>query len=160
MPKLDPVSIWSVSCHSVSVSIGTNGWKEVYFFQSVSQVKRSIGRYQSEKANPPITKKPKGCRLLSNIDCLVAAKPYVLRSKISSHMRVCTMVADGLVFIWRQDTCNHRDDVGWPVRLRIAQRTNEMDGFLQHCSNCSALAMELLQFCTKPSKWYHPKSIH
>ena len=27
------------------------------------------------------------------------------------------------------------------------------DGLVQDCSNSSALAMELLQSCTKPSKW-------
>ena len=32
-------------------------------------------------------------------------------------------------------------------------RANKIDGLVQDCSNSSALAMELLQFCTKPSKY-------
>ena len=33
----------------------------------------------------------------------------------------------------------------------------KFDGLVQDCSNSSALAMELLQSCTKPSKWiFHP----
>ena len=30
-------------------------------------------------------------------------------------------------------------------------REYNIDGLVQDCSNCSALAMELLQYCTKPS---------
>ena len=32
--------------------------------------------------------------------------------------RVIMMVADELATIWRQDICNHHDDVGRSVRLR------------------------------------------
>ena len=32
----------------------------------------------------------------------------------------------------------------------------QIDSLVQDCSNSSALAMELLQSCTKPSKWYLP----
>ena len=31
-------------------------------------------------------------------------------------------------------------------------RSEKFDGLMQECSNSSALAMELLQSCTKPSK--------
>ena len=31
--------------------------------------------------------------------------------------------------------------------------TLQIDGFVQDCSNSSALAMELLKFCAKPSKY-------
>ena len=30
---------------------------------------------------------------------------------------------------------------------------DKIDGLLQDCSNSIANALELLQFCTKPSKW-------
>ena len=35
--------------------------------------------------------------------------------------------------------------------------TKPIDGLVQDCSNSSALAMELLQSCTKPSEWYFQK---
>ena len=31
----------------------------------------------------------------------------------------------------------------------------QIDGLVRDCSNSSALAMELLQSCTKPSKWHN-----
>ena len=37
----------------------------------------------------------------------------------------------------------------WLNRIQNSQ----VDGLVQDCSNSSALAMELLQSCTKPSKW-------
>ena len=37
------------------------------------------------------------------------------------------------------------------------QRPHDIDGLMQDCSNSSALAVELLQFCGKPSIWYQGK---
>ena len=37
------------------------------------------------------------------------------------------------------------------------QTHHEIDGLVQDCSNSSALAMELLQSCTKPSELRYPK---
>ena len=36
-------------------------------------------------------------------------------------------------------------------KVLVPQWQNYIDGLVQHCSNSSALAMELLQSCTKPS---------
>ena len=33
--------------------------------------------------------------------------------------------------------------------------SHEIDGLVQDCSNSIATALELLQSCTKPSKWWH-----
>ena len=43
-----------------------------------------------------------------------------------------------------------------------SNRTLYIDGLVHVCSNSSALAMELLQFCTKPSiyYWTHKSPIH
>ena len=38
--------------------------------------------------------------------------------------------------------------------LPIITKISEIDGLVQDCSNSSALAMELLQSSSKPSKWY------
>ena len=35
-----------------------------------------------------------------------------------------------------------------------------IDGLVQDCSNSSALAMELLQSCTKPSHYYYSSNTH
>ena len=35
------------------------------------------------------------------------------------------------------------------------QALDHLDGLVQDCSNSSALAMELLQSCTKPLIWGH-----
>ena len=32
---------------------------------------------------------------------------------------------------------------------------DDIDGLVEDCSNSSALAMELLQSCTKPPTWQH-----
>ena len=53
------------------------------------------------------------------------------------------MVADCLALIWHQGICNH------PIELHIS--TNHINGLVQDCINSSALAMELLQSCTKSS---------
>ena len=58
----------------------------------------------------------------------------------------------------------------WGLTLCLLERSNEyipvqkfqgfkysiqyINGLVQDCSNSSALAMELLQSCTKPSIWY------
>ena len=45
----------------------------------------------------------------------------------------------------------------------IVEFYHHVDGLAQDCSNSSALAMELLQFCTKPSIWsysYYSRSPH
>ena len=39
-----------------------------------------------------------------------------------SHSRVIMVVADGLAPTWRQDICNHHDDVAWSAYIRRAPR--------------------------------------
>ena len=40
-----------------------------------------------------------------------------------------------------------------PDHTDSSSDTQQINGLVQDCSNSSALAMELLQACTKPSKW-------
>ena len=43
-----------------------------------------------------------------------------------------------------------------PAYLRNSHYKDKIDGFVQDCSISSVLAMEILQYCTKPSRWsYH-----
>ena len=39
----------------------------------------------------------------------------------------------------------------YSLYIWILNNTSDIDGLVQDCSNSSALAMELLQSCTKPS---------
>ena len=43
----------------------------------------------------------------------------------------------------------------WELISQIASKVIAfyIDGLVQHCSNSIANALELLQFCTKPSMW-------
>ena len=47
--------------------------------------------------------------------------------------------------------CAHGIDVLLIVRYKLPYTAYLIDGLVQDCSNSSALAMELLQSCTKPS---------
>ena len=71
--------------------------------------------------------------------------PFVTRSSAAMILTVCDVQLGGM--IWNaiayivEGNCN-------TVKF--------IDGLAQNCSNSSALAMELLQSCTKPSiYWYH-----
>ena len=100
-------------------------------FSHIKPLKRwFIERYRPEKTNQAITKKPPGCRPpdLSYMFCLMAVMRYVCCViwvvwiiLSSSRRRVRMFVADGLVPIWRQDICNHHDDIGWVMRLTVHQ---------------------------------------
>ena len=46
----------------------------------------------------------------------------------------------------------------WYVIYLFNSCEDGIDGLVQHCSNSSALAMELVQSCTKPS--VYEKEIH
>ena len=76
----------------------------------------TIGRYRCEKVNLPIYTKPSGSRPLASIVCLMAVT-YWRRCCVIWFMRhfehrwVSMMVVDGLVPIWHQAICNHRDGI-------------------------------------------------
>ena len=42
--------------------------------------------------------------------------------------------------------------IQWSPAQNLVQYN--IDGLVQDCSNSSAIAIELLQSCTKPSTWY------
>ena len=55
-----------------------------------------------------------------------------------------------------------RDITTWTIKwkhiyVRIGAYTHDIDGLVQDCINSSALALELLQSCSKPSiyGWYN-----
>ena len=81
---------------------------------------------------------------------------YQLTSKISWHNDYRAILISTL---WGQHGA-HLGPTGprwapcWPHELCYLGKTNwHVDGLVQDCSNFSALAMELLQSCTKPSMY-------
>ena len=99
--------------------------------------------YLCEKMNPPVTKKPMGCRPphFTHTFCLMAVVWYVcciiwfMWTIVSSSYRwVSMVVADGLAPIWRQDICNHHDGIGWLACLKVSQTNG-----LHVCFNSTCL---------------------
>ena len=65
--------------------------------------------------------------------------------------------------IWRKTTaaeinsprrCNTQRSRCQPTQTETCCETGKIEGSVQDCSNSSASAMELLQSCTKPLRWY------
>ena len=69
----------------------------------------------------------------------------------------------GWAILWKENNTYHSHKNVWIVNNKnynvLVIGWHTINGFVQHCSNSSAVAMELLQSCTKPSIYQHHKQI-
>ena len=84
------------------------------------------------------------------LGCRLIVIPDLYRNEILFRTLIIKVWKNSMISFWMSSctswwNCNHGYDADMSSLVKI-------DGLVQDCSNSSALAMELLQSCTKPSK--------
>ena len=83
------------------------------------------------------------CHTASCVSLTISAEPYGVT-------KFCSFwPSPKSIYIYRQSGPKANDD----CTIKNKDVNNQIDGLVQDCSNSSALAMELMQSCTKPSKY-------